>query len=173
MSAASAAVTPSVARRFASMIYEGVLLFAVAFLAANLFRFASAAAPLNGWLVYAQQGLLCLVFAAYFLWCWLRGGQTLAMKAWRIRLVAPGRAGIPPRIALLRFILALITVGGMVFAVLAVIAGRDDTYSFFSLALSSIGLGWALFDPEGQFLHDRLAGTRLVLVDPTHRLGVG
>ena len=32
------------------------------------------------------------------------------------------------------------------------------------LGLAALGLGfaWALFDPERQFLHDRLAGTALV-----------
>ena len=79
------------------------------------------------------------VFAGYFLWCWLRGGQTLAMKAWHIRLVAPGRASVPPGKALLRFVLAAL------------------------LVPSGIGILWALFDPERQFLHDRLAGTRLRL----------
>ena len=167
MNEAFAAVTPSIARRIASMLYEGVLLFAVAFFAANLFRFASAAAPLEGWLIYAQQGFLCAVFAAYFLWCWLRGGQTLAMKAWRIRLVAPGFARIPARVALLRFILALITLGALGLALLAALVHRSgNTYTFVGLALACIGPGWALFDADRQFLHDRLAGTRLVLVEP-------
>jgi uncharacterized RDD family membrane protein YckC len=80
------------------------------------------------------------VFAAYFLWCWLRGGQTLAMKTWKIRLVAPGHDRVPPLTALLRFALALFAVP------------------------TGIALGWALFDRERQFLHDRLAGTRLVMV---------
>jgi len=74
------------------------------------------------------------VLGAYFIWCWLRGGQTLAMKAWRIRL-----EGVSPRNALLRFLLALL------------------------LVPTGISILWALFDRDRQFLHDRLAGTRLVL----------
>ncbi len=51
------------------------------------------------------------VFAAYFLWCWLRGGQTLAMKTWRIRLVAKnGHGRVSPKAALLRFLYALLLV---------------------------------------------------------------
>jgi len=69
------------------MLYEAILLFAVAFFAGFAFHFASRGAPLEGWLRFAHQLLLLAVFAAYLLWCWLRGGQTLAMKAWRIRLV--------------------------------------------------------------------------------------
>jgi len=84
------------------MAYEAILLFAVAFFAAWLFFFASGARDAtSGWLRYTLQLFILSVFAAYFLWCWLRGGQTLAMKAWGIRLV-----DVTPRKALLRLILA-------------------------------------------------------------------
>ena len=128
-------MTPGIARRLASMLYEALLLFAIAFFAGFAFYFASRGAPLEGWLRTAHQVLVGAVFAAYFLWCWLRGGQTLAMKAWRIRLEQVS----PPR-ALLRFLLALL------------------------LVPTGISLLWALVDHERQFLHDRLAGTRLVQV---------
>lgn len=128
-------MTPGIARRLASMLYEALLLFAIAFFAGFAFHFASSGAPLEGWVRTAHQLLLGAVFAAYFLWCWLRGGQTLAMKTWRIRLEHVS----PPR-ALLRFLLAVL------------------------LVPTGISLLWALVDRERQFLHDRLAGTRLVLV---------
>jgi uncharacterized RDD family membrane protein YckC len=127
-------VTPGLARRLASMLYEAILLFAVAFFAGFAFHFASRGAALEGALRLAHQLLLVAVFAAYFLWCWLRGGQTLAMKAWRVRVV-----GVTPGKALLRFVLALL------------------------LVPTGVSLVWAVFDRERQFLHDRLAGTRLVL----------
>jgi uncharacterized RDD family membrane protein YckC len=116
------------------MVYEACLLFAVAFFAAWLFFFASGARDATeGSLRYALQLFIGVVFAAYFLWCWLRGGQTLAMKAWGIRLV-----DVTPRKALLRFALAAV--------------------------LLPASIAWALFDRDRQFLHDRLAGTRLVSV---------
>jgi uncharacterized RDD family membrane protein YckC len=127
-------VTPGLARRLGSMLYEALLLFAVAFFAGFAFHFASGAAPLEGWLLRAHQAFLAAVFAAYFLWCWLRGGQTLAMKTWRVRLV-----GVSPGRALLRFLLVLV------------------------LVPTGVSLVWAIVDRDGQFLHDRLAGTRLVL----------
>ena len=126
--------TPGLPRRLASMGYEAVLLFGVAFFAAWLFFFASGGRDAtDGWPRYALQIFIAMVFAGYFLWCWLRGGQTLAMKAWKIRLVR-----VTPAKALLRFVLALLLVPTLV-AIL-----------------------WSLLDPERQFLHDRLAGTRLV-----------
>jgi len=123
------------------MAYEGTLLLAVAFASTALFLLAGGgASALEGWRHLALQVYLAAVFAGYFLWCWLRGGQTLAMKAWHIRLVAPGRESVPAGKALLRFALAAL------------------------LLPSGISLLWALFDPERQFLHDRLAGTRLISV---------
>ena len=86
------------------MAYEAVLLFAVGFFAAWLFFFASGGQDATaGPLRYTLQLFIGAVFAAYFLWCWLRGGQTLAMKAWGIRLV-----DVTPAKAVLRFVLALV-----------------------------------------------------------------
>ena len=127
-------MTPGIARRLASMLYEALLLFAIAFFAGFAFYFASSGAALEGWVRTAHQLLLGAVFAAYFLWCWLRGGQTLAMKAWNIRLVE-----VTPSKAFLRLVLAAF------------------------LVPTAVSFIWALFDRERQFLHDRLAGTRLVL----------
>jgi len=125
--------TAGLARRLASLFYEAMLVFAVALFAGYAFLLASGGAPLEGWLRHAHRAFLVAVLAAYFLWCWLRGGQTLAMKAWRVRLV-----GASPGRALARFALALV------------------------LLPTGVSILWALFDPDGQFLHDRLAGTRLV-----------
>jgi uncharacterized RDD family membrane protein YckC len=116
------------------MLYEAILLFAVAFFAGWIFFAASGGGDATaGLLRHVLQVLILMLFAAYFLWCWLRGGQTLPMKTWRIRLVE-----VTPRKALLRFVLALV------------------------LVPTGISIFWALFDKERQFLHDRLAGTRLV-----------
>ena len=129
--------TPGLLRRLASMVYEAVLLFAVGFFAAWLFFFASGGRDATaGAERHLLQLFIGLVFAAYFLWSWLRGGQTLAMKAWRIRLV-----DVTPARALLRFVLAMLLVPTL------------------------ISIVWSVFDRDRQFLHDRLAGTRLVNVE--------
>ena len=123
------------------MLYEAFLIFAVAFFATWVFFFASGGRDATrGWLRMELQLFILVVLAAYFLWCWLRGGQTLAMRTWRIRLVdvTPGRA-------ILRFVLAL-----------------------FLLPLSIV---WVLVDRDRQFLHDRLAGTRLVIAGDKQRAG--
>ena len=117
------------------MVYEALLLFAVAFFAGWLFFAASGGRDAtSGWLRYALQAFILVMFAAYFLRSWLRGGQTLAMKAWKIRVV-----DVTPGKALARFFWALLFVP------------------------TGVSFLWALFDRERQFLHDRLARTRLVL----------
>jgi uncharacterized RDD family membrane protein YckC len=127
--------TPGLPRRLASMLYEASLLFAVAFFAAWVFFFASGGRDATaGGMRHLLQLFIGLVFAGYFLWSWLRGGQTLAMKAWRIRLV-----DVTPLRALLRFALAL------------------------ALVPTLISIVWSFFDRERQFLHDRLVGTRLIV----------
>jgi uncharacterized RDD family membrane protein YckC len=125
-------VTPGLVRRLAAIVYEALTAFAVAFFAAAVFFVATGARDATrGALRHARQLFLAVVLAAYFLFCWLRGGQTLAMKAWRIRLV-----DVTPRKALVRLVLAML--------------------------LLPVSILWALFDRDRQFLHDRLAGTRLV-----------
>ena len=132
---------PGIARRLASMLYEALLLFAVAFLGTWLFQFAAGTFHIDGWRMTLLQLFLLALFAAYFLWCWLRGGQTLAMKTWRIRVVArDGHARLAPKAALLRFLFALLLVPTLV------------------------GIFWALVDRDRQFLHDRLAGSLLIPV---------
>jgi uncharacterized RDD family membrane protein YckC len=130
---------PGITRRLASMLYEAILLFAVAFLATWLFQFAAGTIRIEGWRMHLLQLFLLAVFSAYFLWCWLRGGQTLAMKTWRIRLVARKDHGrLSAQAALLRFACALVLVPTL------------------------IGIAWAYVDRDRQFLHDRLAGSLLV-----------
>ena len=118
------------------MAYEALLVFAVAFFAGWVFFFASGGKDATSGPLRAElQAFLLVALAAYFVWCWLRGGQTLAMRAWRVRLV-----DLTPTRALLRFLYALV------------------------LLPTGISILWALVDKDRQFLHDRLAGTRLLLV---------
>lgn len=126
--------------RIAVMVYELLLVTAVLFVAALPFLYLVGSAQ-SGWLRHVFQFYLVGVLFAYFSAFWLRSGQTLAMKTWRIRLVNPNGAPVTLKQAALRFVLALL-----------------------GLLLAGVGFWWALFDRDRQFFHDRIVGTRLIRV---------
>ena len=132
------AAVPGVWRRLSSMVYEALLLLAVFFLADFAFLLVERLSELS-FPKFVLQAYLLAVAAAYFIGYWTHGGQTLAMKAWRIRVEPAAGGPMPVAQAGLRFVLAVAGIG------------------FFGA-----GLVYALFDRERQFLHDRLAGTRVV-----------
>ncbi len=120
------------------MCYEVLLLAALLFAAGWAFLAAQPLLPASLTRPLLQLFLLAIC-GAYFIYCWTRSGQTLPMKTWRIRLVTRD-GGVPAlKHAALRYVCAL-----------------------GSIALGGGGFWWALVDREGQFLHDRLAGTRIV-----------
>lgn len=122
------------------MFYDGILLFAVLFLAtAMILPFHDGEAIGSGNIVYILYLLFCSYL--YFAWQWVHGGQTLGMRAWRIRVVALNDAPLTWRTA-----------------------GRRFLASLFSWLILATGFLWRLFDRDGRTLHDRLSGTCLVSV---------
>lgn len=130
---------PAIARRLAAMFYELILIAAViivALILPHMLLGAFAHVQLSHVVIKVH---LFVVLLIYFCWFWVNGGQTLAMKTWRIRVVDVGGGRLRPAQAALRYMAAWLSVG-----------------------LAGIGILWALVDRDGQFLHDRLADTRLV-----------
>ncbi len=126
--------------RSVSLIYEVLLLFAILFAASFVYlllsRLLSLVPPRSVYQLY-----LLVVAGVYFAVQWTRGGQTLPMKTWHIKLVSRDGGTVSYRAAVVRYV--------------AAVAGS---------AALGIGFWWALVDRDRQFLHDRLAGTRLVSV---------
>jgi uncharacterized RDD family membrane protein YckC len=153
--------TPTVKRRLIAMVYETFLLLAVEMLAVALYLLVTR----NNHAPVFQHGLkayLFLVTGAYFIHFWTDSGHTLAMKTWRMRLVADGHPRVPLRTAALRYLLAW---GWFLPALVAcTLLDLKDKRSI-GAAIAVGVLGWALtafLDRDRRFLHDRLAGTRLV-----------
>ena len=130
-----------IARRLASLLYESLLAFAIAFFAGLVF-YGAASGRLSGLARSAFQIYLIVILGLYFVWCWHRGGQTLPMKTWKLRLVSADGRPISVRRAAMRYLFACLSIG-----------------------LAGAGLAWAAIDRDRQFLHDRLAGTRIVRSD--------
>jgi uncharacterized RDD family membrane protein YckC len=156
--------TPTLTRRLVVMVYESLLLFGVLFAAVLVFELATRDVqwPL---LPLARQIWVFIVLGAYFVHCWRKTGQTLAMKTWRIRLVSTEGGPVRTNRAMLRYLLSW-----MWFLPALVAAHLWEISRWPSLGLIAAGFTlWActvFLDKHRQFLHDRLAGTRLVFEGP-------
>ncbi|HEY9380116.1 MAG TPA: RDD family protein [Burkholderiales bacterium] len=157
-----AATRPSIARRLAAMVYEALLVVAIVMVAAFVF-YGAATTKLEGAARLGFQSYLVVVLGLYFVWCWRRG-QTLAMKAWKLRLVRVDGTQLSIAHALLRFVLATMTIGAGVLGAVMLWQHPHAIRGWFALAAGIATIGWAWIDREGQFLHDHLARTRLVLI---------
>jgi uncharacterized RDD family membrane protein YckC len=144
------------------MVYEAMLLFAVAFVAGLIFDIWTQSRHALT-LRHARELWLFLVMGAYFVFFWSRSGQTLAMKTWSIRVVDMNQAQLPVVKAIVRYCLAW-----MWFLPGLALAYQFNLKSWSSIVVVCLGMAaWALtavFDKDKQFLHDRLAKTRLINV---------
>ncbi len=102
-----------------------------------------------------------VVLGVYFAWFWSHGGQTLAMKTWRIRVERAD--GKPLRFwhAAWRYVLAWMWfMPGLLLAWL--VGAKGWMLVLIPAANLVVWAMLAVLDPQRQFLHDRLARTRLV-----------
>jgi len=142
----SNAVSPSLMRRLGAILYDTLLV-------AGLLLFASTLVTVPVDIFFGQEAaaqipknplftlFLGLVPPLFFIRFWLKGGQTLGMRTWKLMIIRQDGLPLTPRDALLRFIFATL-----------------------SLVPLGIGLIWVLFDQEKLALHDRLSGTRLIIL---------
>jgi uncharacterized RDD family membrane protein YckC len=138
---------PNLWRHLAALFYDSLLLAALWVLAAALvvvplglfFGITSNAIAHN---ILFRIYLFALVPALFFGGFWLRGGQTLGMRAWRIQVVRTDGQPLSMGNALRRLIAAILSWG-----------------------VFGCGFFWALIDREGRTWHDRLSGTRLVMLE--------
>jgi uncharacterized RDD family membrane protein YckC len=158
---------PTLRRRLATMIYEGVILFGVIFLAAYLF--STLTQQRNGlthhhWLM----SWVGLVLAAYFVWFWSHGGQTLPMKTWRLKVVDANGRPLKPLRAFCRHVLAwLWFLPPLALHPLLGLAVPQTLLVFIAWVALWAAAIW--LDPMRQFVHDRLAGTRIIAVEARAR----
>lgn len=133
--------TPGLLRRLGGVLYDALAVVALWLLASALVTTMFGDAG-HGHVRLLLQCVSFTIVTAYFLWCWTHGGQTLAMKTWRIRVIKENGCPLSAIDALRRYLLA-----------------------WFSVGFFGFGLLWALLDKDRQFLHDRLGHTRLIRSD--------
>jgi len=132
---------PHLARRLAAQCYDALVLAAVVLFATVPVVLLAGGSPATpGGHALFQLYLLTVAYL-FFGGFWVHGGQTLGMRAWRLRVVDVGGGAVSWRQALLRFL------GGL-------------------LSWAALGAGylWVLVDRDKCAWHDRISGTRLMLV---------
>lgn len=154
-------------RRLAASLYEGLLLAALAVaIGLVLLPLIGPAANATHALDLPRPGaralsFTCLFagFGAYCIWLWSGGRRTLPMRTWGIALSTATGAVVSPGRAALRYLGGWI---GPACAIAAYLALRPYGHRRWAAALLAVNYAWALFDRDQLFLHDRLAGTRLI-----------
>lgn len=152
-------------RRWCALVYEGFLLSALILVAG--FALLPIVGPPHAGLSYSARELYLLppassafLFLAYTLvaggYCiglWSNGRRTLAMKTWGLGLVSAAGRPVDVRQATRRYLAAWIGPA----------AGLTGYFLFggWGLTAGLLNYYWGWLDPDGQFLHDRIAGTRL------------
>lgn len=129
---------PGFWRRMLALAYEFLLLLGVWFIAAFLFHLIFRDTSAEYFRPLFQFYLL-FIGGIYFIWFWTHGGQTLAMQTWKLQLVSANGGKVTTQQAMVRYLMAVI-----------------------GISFLGLGLLWALFNRNRQFLHDKLAGTRII-----------
>jgi uncharacterized RDD family membrane protein YckC len=164
---AGMATTPSLARRMACFVYEGLLLFGIGLVPGAI---GALFVALSGHQHPMQtDGVLRVIgftiYAVYFTWFWSATGQTLPMRTWHIRVVTNEGVALGQARAFVRFLASCAW-----FAPAAVLATLNGWTRWQGLAAAGVGVAayalLSLLHPQRQFWHDALCGTRLISTRP-------
>jgi uncharacterized RDD family membrane protein YckC len=144
------------------MTYEAVLLFGIVFVTGYaLLALTGWTYPLQARQRWILQAVLFVAVGSYFVYCWVRVGQTLAMKSWRLRVVDRDGSLLSVPRALLRYVLAWsLFAPGLLFVALADAGPLQNLLALVASVLVMVGL--ARLDPRRQLLHDRILGSRVI-----------
>lgn len=160
--------TPSLRRRLACFVYEGVLLFGVLMAAGMVYALATQQRhALIG--TSGLRAFLFVVLGMYFIYFWCRNGQTLAMQTWQIRLVTQDGGRLRPAHALARYLLSwLWFLPALITLHFTGLTGGLPTFT--ALLVGVLGYaGLARMHPDRQYWHDAVCKTRLVRAQPPAR----
>lgn len=148
-------------RRLIALVYDLLAVVAIVMVVGLLCQLATGGRLITTGaqtaIAWWYRPLQAVVVSAYFLVSWLRGGQTLGMRPWHLRVTA--RDGTRPT---LRQALIRVIVAGAPLALLAlapVLGLRGALWA--ALIAWAAWFAVALFDPRRRALHDLAAGTEL------------
>ena len=165
---ARASETPSLARRMASFVYEGLLLFGIGLIPGAIGALFVALTghqhPLQS--DAALRVITLVLYAIYFTWFWSARGQTLPMRTWHLQVVTTDGGRLSQARALARFVASCAW-----FAPAALLAAFNGWSRWQGIAAALVGvLAYALLallHPRRQFWHDAVCGTQIIDAAPT------
>ncbi len=140
---AASPISAGLLRRLAAATYDTLLIVALLVIPTSVVMVFRGGEPVPPGSILLQILLLATV-GTFFVGFWIRGGQTLGMRAWRLRVEDSDGRSLTLRRGLIRFFVAIP-----------------------SVAVFGLGILWLLIDPQRRTLPDRLAGTRVVVVPKT------
>jgi uncharacterized RDD family membrane protein YckC len=148
-------------RRLLALVYDLLIVVALVMVVGLLCQLAtggtlivSGAHTLIPWWYQLLQGA---VVAAYFISSWLRGGQTVGMRPWRIRVTDAKGATPTLQQATVRLLVAALP---MLLVLLTPVIGLRATL-WSVLAVWTAWFAVALFDPRRRAVHDMVAATEI------------
>ena len=127
----------SLLRRLGAIAYDIFLAFSLIFfiIGVVLILFFDKQAQ-NDFLIF---GIALITIYFYFTWSWVKGRQTLGMKAWKFQVEQNNGENITQKQAFIRFILAIV-----------------------SFSVLGLGFVYQLFNKNNLALHDKYSNTRLI-----------
>jgi uncharacterized RDD family membrane protein YckC len=131
---------PSLVKLGACFIYETLIVLALSFVCTLPFLMVVGDAT-HGFRRHVLQLLLWVCLGCYFVWCWHKKGQTLAMQTWQFKVINQESKFLSIKQAIQRYILAT-----------------------FSLLFFGLGYLWIIVDKDRLTLHDRLLKNRIIFV---------
>lgn len=158
-------VLAGLGRRLCALIYETLLLMAVILVLGGIFQLIFPTVSMQRELSITLFIYEVVLVFGYFGVCWVKGGQTLAMKTWRLILRQKNHQPLRWRQALLRYTIVFVAV--LPLAPVSLLVSHHvfpNYYTWLALAWAALPYLWALLDKDQQFLHDRVIGARLMTV---------
>jgi uncharacterized RDD family membrane protein YckC len=140
---------PGFLRRLGAMFYDVLLLLALLMMLSYPYVWLTGSAKPGLAIKTAYQFYLLAICFSYYAGFWVRGGQTLGLRTWRMRLISNNGRPITWAIAIKRF-----------------------AWAWLSLLCLGLGFLWILYDRDKLAWHDRLSGTRLIML-PKARKNAG
>ncbi|MCL6269049.1 RDD family protein [Sansalvadorimonas sp. 2012CJ34-2] len=140
-------------RRLAAMVYDTFLVIAIVMVTSGIYH-----AVVNNLLLGLKDApagfnpllstVLTFILFFFFAHFWTRGGQTLGMQAWKIRVISSETGGPLTLIqCLLRFMIAIPAIG-----------------------LAGLGVLWILVDKDKKSWHDRYSRSQVILLTPATKV---